>query len=190
VLARSYIFLSHSANDVELRDKFIRARGLAGIKVEAFEFDIQSGRVTLDQGGAAPTIRAWVAAAQAVFVVIGPNVIATPYTSNWVAFEIGLAYSSGVPTWVFEDERQPVDFPVPGLDHWVLFNPNWDEHWDFIRDIMEGYLPRFLRPRDPFASPDLYVQCIHSNCRNTYYLHCREDLRSAKCPSCRQPTQW
>ena len=183
-----HIFLSHSQHDKELCEKFLANCGLAGIQGVAFEFDVQSGRVPLDRA-AAEVIRETIETARALFVIIGPNVVATFHTSNWVAFEIGVAFTSQptIPIWVFEDNGQYVDFPVPALMHHALFNPTSEKEWDWIRGVMEVYAQKpslFSSVRDPLA--DMATVCPYINCRAVYQHHYPGDITSWKCPSCRQ----
>jgi len=186
-----HIFLSHSQHDKELCKKFLATCGLAGIQGVAFEFDVQSGRVPLDRA-AADVIRESIETARALFVIIGPNVVATFHTSNWVAFEIGVAFATRppVPIWVFEDQGQYVEFPVPALTHHALFAPDFEVHWDWIRAIMEAYAqkPGLFGPRDPLA--DMATVCPNENCRAVYQPHYPEDITSWKCPSCRGLVEW
>lgn len=185
-----HIFLSHSQRDEALRDKFLATCGLAGIQGIAFEFDVQSGRVPLDRA-AAEVIRVAVQSARALFVIIGDNVVASFHTSNWVAFEVGLACASSppVPVWAFEELHQRVGFPLPAVNHHALFSPDFDEHWDWIRSIMEVYSKIGLfSPRDPFA--DIALVCPYHNCRAIYQTHYPDDVTSWKCPSCRQELHW
>lgn len=187
---RAHIFLSHSQRDTALRDKFLATCGLAGITGVAFEFDIQSGRVPIDRA-AADVIKEAIQSARALFVVIGPNVVATAHTSNWVSFEVGIAYASipPVPVWVFEELPQYVDFPMPALNHHVLFDSASESEWDWIRSVMEGYAQKpLLGPRDPFA--DIAQVCAHPNCRAVFQTHYPGDVTIWKCPSCRQELHW
>lgn len=186
-----HIFLSHSQHDTELCHKFLLNCGLAGIQGVAFEFDVQSGRVPLDRA-AADVIRESIETARALFVIIGPNVVATFHTSNWVAFEIGVAFATRppVPIWIFEDKGQYVEFPVPALIHHALFDPTSDTDWDWIRSVMEVYAqkPGLFDVRDPLA--DIAIVCPYGNCRAVFQSHYSDDIISWKCPSCRQSLHW
>ena len=190
MLQKPHIFLSHSQQDEALLGKFLATCGLAGITGIAFEFDVQSGRVPIDRA-AADVITNAIKSSRALFVIIGPNVVAGAHTSNWVSFEIGIAYACipQVPIWVFEELPQYVDFPVPALDHHLLFNSAVDQHWDVIRSFMEGYAQISLfRPRDPFAG--ISQVCGHPNCKAIFQIHYPSDVASSKCPSCRQQLNW
>ena len=190
MFARPTVFLSHSQRDADLRDKFLRTCGLAGITGIAFEFDVQSGRVPFDRA-AADIIKEAIQNARALFVLIGPNVVMSQHTANWVSFEVGVAFAHTypVPIWVFEDLHQAVDFPVPALNHHALFDPDFPDHWDWIREVMEEYgRGGLFRPRDPFQG--VSQVCAYPNCRAVFETHYPPDVERSKCPSCRQALEW
>lgn len=183
----AHIFISHSQRDDGLRDRFLCTFALAGIKGIAFEFDRKSGRVPAKRTPA-DAIRQSVQSARALFLLITQNVVSRHHTNNWVAFELGLAYghTPPVPIWVFEEMWQKVDFPVPALNHHVLFDSKSKEHWDWIRYVAEGY--KEGQPFDPSREPlgMMLEVCPHENCKAKFKGYYPSSVKSWKCPSCRQ----
>ena len=57
-----------------------------------------------------------------LFLFLTDNVVATPFTQNWVSYEIGLASANSKKLFVFERMGTPIKFPIPYLTDYALFN--------------------------------------------------------------------
>ena len=143
-----------------------------------------------------------------VFLFLTDNVVATPSTQNWVSYEIGLASANSKKLFVFERIGTPVEFPIPYLTGYALFNPDKAEDilalqslakglGKFNRSILAagggavvgsvlgpigmvvgGVLGYLVWPKDP-KHPT--AKCDHCNVRFTYY----STHKTFRCPSCR-----
>ena len=174
------IFVSHSRRDEEIRDFFDRA--FAGSTVKAVRLEFEEFPKP-----AAPYIAQQIRVSDAIFVLLGPNIVGSPYTQNWVAFEIGLAasYEYGKHIWVFEPmQYEPIQFPVPFLHHYVLYDLNSEEHFKYIQKIIRSYEPFIPIFR---AIPGGYakITCPYEDCKANYILH--TETKSFYCPVCRRP---
>jgi len=175
------IFLSHSKGDENIVKFFLQAGGLAGVEIKAMEFEsIQAPPWAF--------IRDQIALSQALFVLLGPNIIDRGiYTQNWISFEVGIACEAartlGSQVWVFEPFNYNIKFPVPYLNHYVLYDMDQKSHLDYIRRIMEGYKPVLLIRRN-IPQGVAEITCPYDNCRVSFRLHSKVDR--FECPACRQ----
>lgn len=128
------IFISHSKRDEEIINVFCRAFALTQMKAILEEFD---NYVVPPYS----KIRADVQSSSASFVLLSPNLNSTRYTQNWVSFEVGLACALNKPVWVYEQLGEPVQFPVPYLTDYIAYDPNRQQDFAAIRNIVEGYDP-------------------------------------------------
>ena len=126
------IFISHSQKDAEILNYFDRV--FAGTMVKPI-------RAEFEKYERPPwtAIRSWVTESAAVFLLLGPNVRSTIFTSNWISFEVGLACNTMKPTWVFERFGYPVEFPVPYLTDYVLYDPANRISFEQIKEIVSAY---------------------------------------------------
>lgn len=175
------IFLSHSKGDEDLCKFFLQIGGLTGVEIKAMEFEnIQAPPWEY--------IRNQLLMSDTIFVLLGKNVIDRGiYTQNWISFEVGMACEMArtlmKEVWVFEPLHHSITFPVPFLNHYVLYDMNERIHMDYIRTIMEGYKPTLLLMRKiPEGVAD--VKCPHHNCGIVFRLH--TDVKEFNCPSCKQ----
>jgi len=170
------IFLSHSKEDKEILDYFLKAFGLAGVQARAVEFEYfppPPWKYIKDE----------MTSSDAFFLLLGPNVIDRGiYTQNWISFETGLACQLRKEIWVFEQFGITVRFPVPYLDNYVLYDPENREHLDYIRNIIEAY--RVIPVIRNFPLAYARVTCPNERCKITFNL-CTE-IQEFECPSCRQ----
>jgi len=113
------IFVSHSQHDKDYRRAFLEVFGLAGIQAKCMEFEAI-------RSPAWNEIKNQISNSKAVFVLLGPNVLSSSHTKNWVAFEIGLACALGKHVWVFEQSSTKLDFPIPYLTDY-MFNVNLED---------------------------------------------------------------
>ncbi len=170
------IFLSHSKGDEKIRDFFIKIGGLAGVEIKAMEFETIASP-------AWGTIRSWLFSSNALFVLLGEEIIDKGiFTQNWISFEVGIAcgmsLTSGKDVWVFEPVQYNVRFPVPYLDHYMLYEIDDVDSMNYIREIMEGYKSLFKKIPQGFVE----VECSH--CGVNFKLHTQ--LQEFNCPACRK----
>lgn len=128
------IFISHSQKDVEILNYFNNIFDGAPIKAILAEFE----RYERPPWTA---IKNWVNESSAVFLLLGPNLRGSVFTSNWVSFEVGLACQARKPIWVFEHVKDPVDFPVPYLTNYMLYDPANRVSFEQIQEIVRSYAP-------------------------------------------------
>lgn len=160
------IFVSHSKKNEDL-DFFHKGFSTSGVKGVFMEYE----------GIANPaweSIKNYVRKADSVFVLLSREVRDLEYTRNWVAFEVGLACQANKNVWVFEKVYEEIDFVVPYLTHYVLYDPSSSEHFQFIRNVI---IDRGL-PSD-YGEP---VVC--GSCGTEYHLCTGVDEWT--CPCCRQ----
>ena len=69
-------------------------------------------------------IRTNVEKCEFLFVFLTDNVVMTPYTQNWVIYEVSLAAHSSKSVYVFERIGSPIPFPIPYLTDYALFDPD------------------------------------------------------------------
>jgi hypothetical protein len=170
------IFLSHSKADEEIRDYFLKVFAIEGVQAVSVEFEYFPPPPW-------SFIKNKILESDALFLLLGPNVIDRGiYTQNWISFELGLACLLNKDIWVFEQFNIPVRFPVPYLNHYLLYDPKDRTSFDYIRGITRTYkVTPFLR-----ATPGGYaeVTCPNDDCRISFRLHSK--VSEFECPSCRK----
>lgn len=178
------IFVSHSQYDKEIRASFDTVFARTGVKSVCMEFE-------QIYPPAWQKIKNEIKASETVFILLGPNVRSSSYTQNWIAFEAGLACAFEKEVWVFEQAGAYIEFPIPYLTDYMIYNLEDPNHFDYVRDIIEGYgqplyiLPLGVDHRTKRNIPTgKLVTCQHINCGSKYLLH--TDVESYNCPSCRQ----
>jgi hypothetical protein len=143
------------------------------------------------------------------------DLVKTVYTQNWVNFELGCAYAlkayfKQLLVCVFEPFNQ-LRFPIPYLDYYVLFDPNYDLYWGITEQLLaqEADWKKVTGSYDPImqffricysASERLKghplkrpfdrsgVQIRHKACGAKYVMLSRPEKWI--CPVCRKPTDW
>jgi len=121
------IFISHSRRDEDLvtaMAKVLRNIGHTPI-IEEFIPEEEKEPIPYEE------IRKNVNLSQYVFLFLTDNIVATEYTHNWVAFEVGLAASTMRRLFVFERAGVPVPFPIPYLTDYMIFDA------DSTNDILD-----------------------------------------------------
>lgn len=187
LMQEPHVFVSHSKDDPNF-DFFAKAFALAGMKMDAMEFEkiypppFSSIREKVtDQ---------WV---RATFVLLSQKLVEKPHTMNWVAFEAGLSCARGLPVWVFEPAEQRIQFSVPYCTAQMLYLPKSKEHLDFLRNQLVVMKP-IMRPMVfgigpgwllPFANetPGRPTVCAKDECQLSFTQV--NNATHFPCPSCR-----
>ena len=175
------IFVSHSRKDGNIRDFFDRA--FAGSSVKAVRVEFEEAPEPASQ-----YIAQQIKFSDAIFVLLGPNIVGSSYTQNWVAFEIGLAaaYEYAKHIWVFEPKQyEGLDFPVPFLHHFVVYDLYSEEDFRYIQDIVRAYEPILPIFRNIPRGYD--ITCPYEDCQSSYILHAK--TQRFYCPVCRRPVE-
>ncbi len=122
------IFISHSKDDsglVQLIDHNFRQIDIIPILEEySPESDPPYAKIERD-----------IMNSLAVFVFLTQNTKMTDYTQNWVTFEITKATDLQKPTFVIEDINNPIHFPIPKLENYILYDPTKTEDWGLLQNI-------------------------------------------------------
>jgi hypothetical protein len=208
-------FLSHSRKDERIVNSIFKICQRTKIKPNIAEFEeIKSGRLGAEE------ICDMIDKSQLFFMFLSENVIndkdygKTIYTQNWVNFELGCVYAQKKMKkkfiYVFEPFAQ-IHFPIPYLDYYILYNPNYDPHWDFIEEtiaqerefsdatkslnpllqmIIAVYRLQGRLKGHPVQRPSEYrgFPIYHRVCGAKYTLLSKPEQWF--CPKCRKPTNW
>jgi hypothetical protein len=127
------IFISHSQQDEEFKNLFLKAFSGTQVKSIFEEFErIMKGKITRD------AVARDVENSRALFVILSQNVEKLRHTRDWIAFEAGAAKNKDV--WVFEPYSQSgqISMVVPSVRDYVVFDIN-DAWIGYIRRIIESY---------------------------------------------------
>lgn len=178
------IFVSHSQNDKDIRSSFDTVFARTGVKSVCMEFENI-------YPPAWEEIKNQITASETVFLLLGSNIRSSIHTQNWVAFETGLACAIGKEIWVFEQYGSNIEFPIPYLTDYMIYNLENKNHFEYIRRIIEGYgkpisiLPLGVDHRTKRNIPTgILMECFYRNCKSKYFLH--SHVETFNCPSCRQ----
>ena len=201
-------FLSHSRKDERIVNSTFKICQRAKIKPNIAEFEeIERGKL------GAKEIRDMIDKSELVFVFLSENVKPI-YTQNWINFELGCAYAQKKVKkkfiYVFEPFTQ-LHFPIPYLDYYILYHPNYDPDWDFIEDVItqEREFSEVTKSRNPLVQTFIYAYRLqerlkghpvqrpseyhgfkidHKVCGAKYILLSKPE--QWLCPKCRKPTNW
>lgn len=170
------IFISHSRRDESIRaffDSVFAGSKVRAVRLEFEQFDTTPSAYIMNQ----------IFLSDALFVLLGPNVEFSRYTENWIGFEIGYAATSIKDIWVFEPFGSAIQFPVPLLHHYLLYELEDTKHSQYISDIVRAYetIPLFRRLPQGYMD----VICPYDTCRSSFRFHSIVDRFN--CPTCRQP---
>lgn len=198
------IFISHSQKDKDVLRIFNEL--FAGTTIRAVRAEFE--KYALPPWNA---IKNWVANSSAVFLLLGPNLEGSLHTSNWVSWEVGLASALNKDVWVYEQVDTPINFPVPYLNHYMIYDPSQQSDIDYIKKVIDSYdqspalaagvllgLLGFAGAGPPGAVAagalgliaglktrrGIKVTCPYDGCGVMFGLH--SDVQTFKCPSCRQ----
>jgi hypothetical protein len=209
-------FLSHSKKDVNIVNSTFKMCQRAKIKPNIAEFEeIESGKL------GAKEIREMIDKSELFLLFLSEHVVneqdyaKTIHTQNWVNFELGCAYAQKKDKkkfiYVFEPFIKQLHFPIPYLDYYILFDPNRDQHWDAIKEVLNQErefedVARSLNPLlqmvmvgfslgerlkgHPLQRPSERngFPIHHEVCGAKYTLLTKPD--QWLCPVCRKPTTW
>jgi hypothetical protein len=185
------IFVSHSQKDKDTVTYFDRVFARTGVKSVCMEFE----KMRSPQW---QSISDAVGDSDAIFLLLGTNVKGNIHTQNWIAFEVGLSCAFRKDVWVFEREDSDIDFPIPYLTDFMMYNPQESETFDYVRSVIDAYGKEIEGvKRGRFAIKPLFtdlrakrnvpkgipIKCSH--CQSEYNLHAIVAL-SFHCPSCRK----
>lgn len=182
--------MSHSREDIGFVNRIYKALHRAKIAPNIAEFEeVEAGKLT------APDIVHMIHRSRLVLLFLTENVMSSIYTQNWVNFELGCAYGAKTrpaavlkDIYVFEPFQQ-LQFPIPYLDFYVLFEPSFEPNWEVIEGILfeeKQYWSRLFpllfgpRPSDRIGQP---IQC--TGCGSMYTL-LSEPPQVMMCPTCRR----
>lgn len=206
-------FLSHSRKDEKIVNSIYKICQKAKIKPNIAEFEeIERGKL------GAKEIRDMIEKSEFFFLFLSENVVnakdyaKTIYTQNWVNFELGCAYAQKKvkknSIYVFEPFTQ-LPFPIPYLDYYVLLDPNFDPHWDYVEQLLSeerefgdmvgsiAYYPLvrivmtvYRLKGQPIERPSEQrgYRIHHKECGVKYTLLSKPE--QWLCPKCRKLTNW
>ena len=199
------IFISHSKKDEDLvltMRRLLENMGHTPI-IEEFIPTEKQKPIPYEE------IRNNVEKSEFLFLFLTDSVVATPFTQNWVSYEIGLASANLKKLFVFERMGMPVEFPIPYLTDYALFDPDKTEDIMALQNLTKdlgkigrdlltagggaligsafgpiglvvgGILGYMVGPKRP-KQP--IVKCSHCNVTFNYY----STHRVFSCPSCRR----
>lgn len=167
------IFLIHSRRDTYPPNFFDKAGGKANVRLwEAEWFEME--------GPPWVNLEKQIRKCKATFVLKGPNIAASLYTSNWVSWEIGVAASIKMDVWVFESLRSPVFMPIPYLTDYVVYDPDDSLHVAFVANLLESY-----------GQGEPVFQGIPLDCASCYiHYNLHTALNGWNCPACQRSVTW
>jgi len=176
------VFVSHSKHDIDLRRSFAEISSISGVAAKYMEFEDLQGKYAGFE--IANLIRPLIGGMQAVVVLLGENLENPPtqtpeFTHNWVNFEVGVAAGSNKPVWVFEEYGKKIQFPIPYVTNYCLFDPNNNGHVKYYADLFRDIFRYHLNTR-----PVRVIKC--SQCYAEYGFW-GGDLEIS-CPVCRKKT--
>lgn len=198
------IFISHSKKDEDLVltiKKILENVGHVPIIEELIPMEKQAV-IPYEE------IRTNVEKSEFLFLFLTDNIVTTPYTQNWVSYEIGLASANSKKLFVFERLGTTIPFPIPYLTDYTLFNPDKTEDILNLQELTKN-LGKFRRDlltaggvalvgsvfgpagmvigavlgylAGPKQTPPPRAKCNHCNVSFNYYSTYKE----FSCPSCR-----
>jgi hypothetical protein len=171
------VFISHSQYDIQIIDFFKRTiRSIPRLEPTLMELE------NLNHKNAGIVIKDLIKNdCIGLVVLLGervlfPHGINPSFTHSWVGFEVGVAASRGKPIIVFEDYEDPIEYPVPYLDHFVRYKQDKD-HSRYIGQIL-----RYNMPIQQAIAP-YKIRCPYTHCNAVYsYWSIRNRMH---CPACR-----
>lgn len=173
----AFVFISHSQYDKTIKNWFKEAIDASGLGCVLMELEL------LHSDNPGPLIKDIISrSCVGLVVLLGRNILRPPgytpqFTHNWVGFEIGVAASAGKPIIVFEEYFDPIDFPVPYLNHFVRYRFD-NDHARYIGQIVKDNMPT-----QKYMAPDV-VKCPNPKCNAVFnYWSLWVEMY---CPVCRR----
>ena len=129
------IFISHSRVDAELTKNIAALLLNIGIEPFVMEYSPKSD----SDSPPWPMIREEVEKSDSVILMKTENAIKTQYTMSWIIFETGLAAALNKPLFVFEKRGSDIEFPIPYLTDYMLFNDGQVADFLKIQALMKDW---------------------------------------------------
>lgn len=179
------VFVSHSKYDSHLRKFFAEIFADIGLRSTFMEFKDLTGKYAGDV--ISKTIRAGLLSGHdtnSVFVLLGENLVNPPnpeFTHNWVTFEAGAAAGCFKRVWVFEEFNKFINFPIPFVSDYVLYNLDNEEHLRFLGSLFKQEI---VYPSSAKRLKFRKIVCPYKDCNASYNFW--SDTTSINCPVCRR----
>jgi len=183
------IFICHSRHDHDLVFFVNEVCANVGVRAREFEFNFTAlGRTANEE------IVSIMQECSVLFVLLGNMLLPNIHTSNWVSSEVGLAKGMNIPIWVIEDWFNPIDFPVPFVDHYIRINigdpaHRDPEHHSFMQEVAKAYGVRRARSGDIEIPKIEHLMCGEGGCQAIFAIHQPIDHIN-KCPVCAVNQKW
>jgi len=181
-------FISHSRKDKELVNRIYKTCSRARITPNIAEFEeMEEGKLN------AQDIASMIRRSRLFILFLTSNAMESIYNQNWITYEVAFAHgmkttsTRAVDIYIFEPFDQ-LEFPIPYLDYYILYDPYEDPHWEYIKGLLTS-------ERDYWSSifPALWgierltyegtlVECSECNTRYTLLSNVEVFL----CPTCRR----
>ncbi len=175
------VFVSHSKHDINAVNFFAKIFARIGLQAHFMEWEDLSN--TYAGYRISDIIRSqWVEDTKAVIVLLGNNLLNPPndkpqFTHNWVNFEVGVSAGCKKPVWVFENLTEFIQFPIPYVTDYCLYELDNSELLRNLGDIFKE-----LYKNNTAIKPPRQVTC--NNCHAKYNFW-NLSITSFHCPVCR-----
>lgn len=132
------IFISHSAQDQELKNFFNQAFATSSVNAKYEEIEqLYKGVITTQD------VQNDIRNSTAVFVLLSHNVDTLDHTRDWVGYEVGYAkgaQGANKDVWVFEhvNDVGHLTKVIPNFDHYVVYDTS-DTALVYMKRIVESY---------------------------------------------------
>lgn len=153
-------------------------------------------------------IRDKISQSKALFVLMGPHLNCSEYTSHWISYEVGVADGFGKTIWVFEDVNNKIFFPIPHVNHYVIYDSTKDESLSYLQriincsaldlnefssdcqqQVIENHMPATFSSNIGFNNVSneltgVKLVCPYKDCSVDFRFYGQSNL--LHCPSCRR----
>ena len=140
----SQIFISHSQRDKTLVSLFSKVFGSTPVRHVCMELEkiIQGANVT------PADVEKEIRNSAAMFILLSENVNNTPHTRDWIAWESGVAASSGKDIWVFEptSDLGRINIVIPHFTHYIPIDTSLEQAYAYIHNIVKSYADSEVLP--------------------------------------------
>lgn len=133
------IFISHSAQDKELKDFFNQAFATSAVYAKYEEIEqLYKQKVTTQD------IDRDITLSNAMFVLLSANVDSLDHTRDWIGYEVGIAKGNqsgkNRDVWVFEhvEAAGKLTKVIPNFDHYVIYDTS-DVALKYVKSIVDSY---------------------------------------------------